>query len=139
MPPTQSSALHGDRREPLAQATTPPSATPTAEQAFETFSYAISHDLRAPIRTFKGYTEILIEDYGGEFPERAREYLDRMKRAAVGMDMLTRDLLQFSRISRQQISQEAVNVAAVKPATPLPITTTSVSLITTSLAVRDPV
>ena len=79
----------------------------------ESFSYTVAHDLRAPIRTFKGYTEILLEDYSGEFPERAREYLERMKRAAVGMDMLTRDLLQFSRISRQQISREAVDVDGV--------------------------
>ncbi len=76
----------------------------------EGFSYTVAHDLRAPIRTFKGYTEILLEDFAGEFPEKAREYLERMKRAAIGMDLLTRDLLQFSKISRQQISAEPINV-----------------------------
>src|SRR6185503_7274044 len=76
----------------------------------ETFSYTVAHDLRAPIRTFKGYTEILLEDFAGEFPEKAREYLLRMKRAAEGMDLLTRDLLQFNRISRQQISAEPIDV-----------------------------
>ena len=76
----------------------------------ESFSYTVAHDLRAPIRTFKGYTEILLEDYGGEFPEKAREYLERMKRAAAGMDLLTRDLLQFSKISRQQIEAEPIDV-----------------------------
>ncbi len=77
----------------------------------ESFSYTVAHDLRAPIRTFKGYTEILLEDFAGEFPEKAREYLERMKRAAIGMDLLTRDLLQFSKISRQQVSAEPVNVS----------------------------
>ena len=76
----------------------------------ESFSYTVAHDLRAPIRTFKGYTEILLEDYEGEFPETARHYLVRMKRAAEGMEMLTRDLLQFSKISRQQISAEPIDV-----------------------------
>ena len=76
----------------------------------ESFSYTVAHDLRAPIRTFKGYTEILLEDFAGEFPEKARDYLMRMKRAAEGMDLLTRDLLQFNRISRQQISAEPIDV-----------------------------
>ncbi len=79
----------------------------------ESFSYTVAHDLRAPIRTFKGYTEILLEDYGGEFPERARGYIERMKRAAEGMDLLTRDLLQFSRISRQQITHEPIALGAI--------------------------
>ncbi len=77
----------------------------------ESFSYTVAHDLRAPIRTFKGYTEILLEDYAGEFPETARDYLERMKRAAQGMDLLTRDLLQFSKISRQQISAEPIDLS----------------------------
>lgn len=79
----------------------------------ESFSYTVAHDLRAPIRTFKGYTDILLEDYGGEFPDKAREYLERMKRAAEGMDLLTRDLLQFSRISRQQVNAEPIDLGAV--------------------------
>lgn len=79
----------------------------------ESFSYTVAHDLRAPIRTFKGYAEILLEDYGGEFPDRARDYVERMKRAAASMDLLTRDLLQFSRISRQQLTSEPIDLAAV--------------------------
>ena len=79
----------------------------------ESFSYTVAHDLRAPIRTFKGYAEILLEDYAGEFPENARRYVERMKRAAEGMDLLTRDLLQFSRISRQQITSEPIDLSAV--------------------------
>ena len=79
----------------------------------ESFSYTVAHDLRAPIRTFRGYCEIVLEDYSGEFPEKAREYIERMKRAAEGMDLLTRDLLQFSRISRQQITSEPVDLKAV--------------------------
>ncbi len=79
----------------------------------ESFSYTVAHDLRAPIRTFRGYCEILLEDYSGEFPEKAREYIERMKRAAEGMDLLTRDLLQFSRISRQQITSEPVGLRSV--------------------------
>lgn len=79
----------------------------------ESFSYTVAHDLRAPIRSFKGFSEILLEDYAGEFPEKAREYVERMKRAAEGMDLLTRDLLQFSRISRQPLTSEPIDLAAV--------------------------
>lgn len=76
----------------------------------ESFSYTVAHDLRAPVRTFQGFTEILLEDYGQDLPPPAQEYLDRMKRAAEGMDQLIRDLLQFNRVSRQQIEAEPIDL-----------------------------
>jgi PAS domain S-box-containing protein len=74
----------------------------------ESFSYTVAHDLRAPIRALKGYADVILEDYGAAIPEQARQYLERMKRAAEGMDLLTRDLLEFSRISLEQIDPERI-------------------------------
>lgn len=76
----------------------------------ESFSYTVSHDLRAPIRVFTGYTDVLLEDFGDQLPRPARGYVERMQQAAEGMESLTRDLLQFSRVSRQQISVQAIEV-----------------------------
>jgi signal transduction histidine kinase len=79
----------------------------------ESFSYTVAHDLRAPIRALEGYAVVLLEDYGAEIPEKGLRFLERIKRAAEGMDLLTRDLLEFSRISRQQIDPEPVEPAVL--------------------------
>jgi signal transduction histidine kinase len=69
----------------------------------ESFSYTVAHDLRAPIRALHGYAEVLLEDYPEEGGEKPRSYLRKLHRAAVRLEALTRDLLQFSRISRQEL------------------------------------
>ena len=84
-----------------------------ANRELEAFSYTVSHDLRAPLRALKGYTDILLEDYGPKLEATAKEYLSNLERAVVRMDALTRDLLSYSRIVRQQIGLEPVCVDAV--------------------------
>ena len=84
-----------------------------ANRELEAFSYTVSHDLRAPLRALKGYTDILLEDYGPKLEATAKEYLSNLERAVVRMDALTRDLLSYSRIVRQQIELEPVCVDAV--------------------------
>ena len=84
-----------------------------ANRELEAFSYTVSHDLRAPLRALKGYTDILLEDYGPKLEATAKEYLANLERAVVRMDALTRDLLSYSRIVRQQIDLEPVCVDAV--------------------------
>jgi two-component system, sensor histidine kinase and response regulator len=84
-----------------------------ANLELEAFSYTVSHDLRAPLRALKGYTDILLEDYGPKLEATAKEYLSNLQRAVVRMDALTRDLLSYSRIVRQQIELEPVRVDAV--------------------------
>jgi signal transduction histidine kinase len=75
----------------------------------ESFSYTVAHDLRAPIRALKGYAQVLMEDTVG-LSDDARMYLSRMERAANRLDALTRDLLQFSTISRQHVTLNPVNL-----------------------------
>ena len=77
----------------------------------ESFSYTIAHDLRAPIRSLKGFSEILLNDYSKDMPETAQEMLARLLRASLRLDALTRDLLEFSRVVRQDVKLAPVDVA----------------------------
>jgi signal transduction histidine kinase len=79
----------------------------------QTFSYTIAHDLRAPIRALKGYCEVLIEDYSDDLPDEAKNIILRLRAQSVQMDALTRDLLEFSKVSRQDITLARVNLKEV--------------------------
>ena len=70
----------------------------------QTFSYTIAHDLRAPIRALKGYCEVLVEDYTDHLPAEAVAIVSRLRNSSVQMDALTRDLLEFSKVSRQDLT-----------------------------------
>jgi signal transduction histidine kinase len=79
-----------------------------ANHELESFSYTISHDLRAPLRALKGYSEFLVESCCGNgnqtvFDEAALDCIKRIHLAAVCMDNLTNDLLQYSHIARERI------------------------------------
>lgn len=76
----------------------------------ESFSYTIAHDLRAPIRSLKGYSEILLTDHASHLDPEAQHILGRIKRASHRLDALTRDLLKFSKIGREEVSLTPVNL-----------------------------
>lgn len=76
----------------------------------ETFSYTLAHDLRAPIRALIGYSEVLIEDYSNLIPEGGQAVIQRLQRACKQLDRLTRDLLEFSSVSRQDITLASVDL-----------------------------
>ena len=78
--------------------------TRSANAELEAFSYTVSHDLRAPLRSMSGFCQILIEDYGAKGQDRNwREYVERISLAARQMDSLIRDLLAFSRLARDKV------------------------------------
>lgn len=76
----------------------------------ESFSYTVAHDLRAPIRSLTGFTGILVEDYRANLPEEAQAIVERLHRASHRLDALTRDLLKFSRIVREDVRLAPVDV-----------------------------
>ncbi len=76
----------------------------------ESFSYSISHDMRAPLRSMMGFAELLKADYGGQLDETANHYLDRIRTASGRMDELIQDVLSFSQVSRLGLTLEPVNV-----------------------------
>lgn len=76
----------------------------------ETFTYTVAHDLKAPIRGMSGYTEILLNDLGPELPPQVRLIIERLSRSIHSMEALARDLLAFSKVSRQDIRSTRVEL-----------------------------
>jgi signal transduction histidine kinase len=81
-----------------------------ANTELEAFSYTVSHDLRAPLRSITGYVNILLEDYGSLLDEQGRGHLLTLDRAAKRMDALTRDLLAYGRVARESVTLEPVQL-----------------------------
>jgi signal transduction histidine kinase len=76
----------------------------------ESFSYSVSHDLRAPLRSINGYSQILIEDYAGRIDDEGNRILNIIINNAKKMGQLIDDLLEFSRLGRQEIRKALVDV-----------------------------
>lgn len=76
----------------------------------ETFSYSVSHDLRAPLRHIDGFARILREEHSHELSEDGRRHLDRILRAITHMGQLVDDLLALARISRKELRRQRVNL-----------------------------
>lgn len=79
-----------------------------ANKELESFSYSISHDLRAPLRAINGFLHILVEDYTAQLPDEAQQYIQVVCRNAQQMSRLIDDLLSFSQFSRQQLQKQPV-------------------------------
>ncbi|MEP0911698.1 CHASE3 domain-containing protein [Leptolyngbya sp. GB1-A1] len=79
-------------------------------QELEAFTYSVSHDLRAPLRTMQGFAQALIEDYGDLLDDTAKSYIESIVEDAVQMSGLITDLLAYSRLSRSQINLQEVNL-----------------------------
>jgi signal transduction histidine kinase len=79
----------------------------------EAFSYSVSHDLRAPLRSLETYATILCEDFRDALPAEARHYAERIARNAEKMDRLTRDVLTLSRLTRSDLQMDSVDLDAV--------------------------
>jgi len=84
-----------------------------ANQELEAFSYSVSHDLRAPLRSLTGYVQVLLEDYGSRLDEQGHGHLRALDRAARRMDNLTRDLLAYGRIAREAVKLEALRLEPI--------------------------
>ena len=79
----------------------------------ETFSYSVSHDLRAPLRSIDGFSQALLEEYEPVIDDQGRDYLRRVRAAATRMGELIDDLLNLSRVTRREMRHERVDLAAL--------------------------
>ena len=77
----------------------------------ESFSYSVSHDLRAPLRHINSFSAILVEEYGDQVPEGARIYLDRIRNSSSRMGALIDHLLELSRVGRAEITLGPVDLS----------------------------
>lgn len=78
----------------------------------EAFSYSLSHDMRAPLRAIQSIAEIVATDYGPRIPE-ALPMLERVTSAASRLDRLVRDVLEFSRLSRETLRVGPVRLESI--------------------------
>jgi signal transduction histidine kinase len=109
-PPTQS---HVSPRDPRGGSIPPaqPLAASDAERAFETFSYAVSHDLRAPLRAIEGYAQAIVEDFGCVLPPGALELVSRIRKATETVEQRVDALLRLSRLSRGALRAGRCDIA----------------------------
>ena len=85
----------------------------TSNQELESFSYSISHDLRAPLRVIDGFSLALLEDHGKSLPPEGQDLLTRVRQQAQRMAQLIDDLLEFSRLGRKPLDVASVDLAAL--------------------------
>ncbi len=82
-----------------------------ANADLESFSYSVSHDLRAPLRAVDGYCQMFIEDFGEGVSAQGRLILDKARAGAGRMNQLIDDLLRFARFNRQPLHTRPVQMA----------------------------
>jgi PAS domain S-box-containing protein len=82
-------------------------------QELETFSYSVSHDLRAPIRAIDGFSAILEQDYAEKLDSRGRDCLNRVRAAAQRMYTLIDALLTLSRVTREEMRRDVIDLSAL--------------------------
>ncbi len=79
----------------------------------ESFTYSVSHDLRAPLRAINGFSEALIQDFKDQLTPEASRYLDRISANSIRMGQLIDDLLEFSRMNRKKTKFQSVDVESM--------------------------
>ncbi len=76
----------------------------------ESFSYSVSHDLRAPLRALSGYSKMLEEDYEATLDDEAKRLLDNIQKSAYKMGHLIDNLLEFSRLGKKEVKKTQIDI-----------------------------
>jgi len=84
-----------------------------ANQELEAFAYSVSHDLRAPLRAMGGFSEALLEDFGGKLEAEARDYLNEIVIGSRHMGQLIDGLLTLSRSTRGELRHDRVDLSVI--------------------------
>jgi PAS domain S-box-containing protein len=83
----------------------------TINKELESFSYSVSHDLRAPLRAIDGFSLALLEDHGDKLPAEGKAHLARIRAATVRMGHLIDEMLRLARIARSEIVRDNVDIS----------------------------
>ncbi len=84
-----------------------------ANRELEAFSYSVSHDLRAPLRSISGFAQLLVEDFADTVDDEAKDFLRRIEGASTRMAELIDDLLALSRLTRGDLMPTLVDLSAI--------------------------
>jgi signal transduction histidine kinase len=79
----------------------------------EAFSYSVSHDLQAPLRSIDGFSQALLDDYPEKLDEQGKDHLRRVRAASRRMSGLIDDLLKLSRVTRGELKLESIDLSAL--------------------------
>lgn len=85
----------------------------SVNKELEAFSYSVSHDLRAPLRSIDGFSQALLEDYADRLDDQARGYIKRVRAATQHMGNLIDDMLTLSRVTRSEMMHVTVDLSAL--------------------------
>ncbi|MFH1498269.1 MAG: ATP-binding protein, partial [Verrucomicrobiota bacterium] len=85
----------------------------------ETFTYSVSHDLKAPLRGIDGYSRLLLEDYADRLDDEGRRFLNSVRQASVQMGQLIDDLLAYSRLERRAMTVTPLNLSVALDGLPV--------------------
>jgi signal transduction histidine kinase len=84
-----------------------------ALRELNTFSYSVAHDLRGPLRAMTGFSEALLQDHAPKLDAEGRDFAERIAEAGRRMDKLITDILEYSRLSREDVPIRPTDSAAV--------------------------
>jgi PAS domain S-box-containing protein len=79
----------------------------------EAFSYSVSHDLRAPLRSIDGFSQALLEEYQEKLDDTGKGYLERVRKATLRMGLLVEGMLKLSRINRAEFKHESFDLSGM--------------------------
>lgn len=102
--------LNAELEERVARRTT---ELESVNRELESFSYSVSHDLRAPLRAINGFSQILLAEHKEYLNDEGKHYLENIVEAGDQMDRLITDLLEFSRLGRKAVRHQPVSLREV--------------------------
>jgi len=85
----------------------------TVNKELEAFSYTVSHDLKAPLRSIQGFSQALLEDYGGRLDQTGKDYLMRVHSASQRMTQLIDAMLNMARLTRGELHEYVVDLSSL--------------------------